>query len=55
LFNAEHHHIHASFPMLVDMDIMAAAVTSDAMGGFLMHIPNTDYEDREIKRSREAR
>jgi hypothetical protein len=41
--------------MLVDMDIMAAAVTSDAMGGFLMHIPNTDYEDREIKRSREAR
>jgi hypothetical protein len=33
------------------MDIMAAAVTTDAMGGFAMHIPNADYEDREIKRS----
>jgi hypothetical protein len=32
------------------MDIMAAAVTTDAMGGFAMHIPNADYEDREIKR-----
>jgi hypothetical protein len=31
--------------MLVNMDIMAAALTSDAMGGFLMLIPNADYED----------
>jgi hypothetical protein len=37
-------------PTLVDMDIMAAPVTTDAMGGFAMHIPNADYEDREIKR-----
>jgi hypothetical protein len=36
--------------MLVNMDIMAAALTSDAMGGFLMLIPNADYEDWEIKR-----
>jgi hypothetical protein len=50
LFNAEHHRVHTSAPTLVDMDIMAAAVTTDAMGGFLMHIPNADYEDREIKR-----
>jgi hypothetical protein len=35
---------------LVDMDIMAAAVNTDAMGGFAMHIPNADYKDREIKR-----
>jgi hypothetical protein len=34
LFNAEHHHIHASVPTLVDMDIMAAAINTDAMGGF---------------------
>jgi hypothetical protein len=34
LFNAEHHRLHASVPMLVDMDIMAAAVNTDAMGGF---------------------
>jgi hypothetical protein len=26
LFNEEHHCVHASVPMLVDMDIMAAAV-----------------------------
>jgi hypothetical protein len=32
------------------MDIMAAAVTTDAMGGFLMHITNEEYKDREIKR-----
>jgi hypothetical protein len=50
LFNAEHHCIHASIPMLVDMDVMAAAVNTDAMGRFSMHIPNADYEDREIKR-----
>jgi hypothetical protein len=50
LFNAERHRVHASVPTLVDMDIMAAAVTKDAMGGFAMHIPNADYEDREIKR-----
>jgi hypothetical protein len=37
-------------PTLVDMDIMAAAVNTDAMGGFSMHIPNADYEDWEIKR-----
>jgi hypothetical protein len=36
--------------MLVDMNIMAAAVTSDSMGGFSMHIPNGDDEDREVKR-----
>jgi hypothetical protein len=35
---------------LVDINIMAAAVNTDAMGGFAMHIPNADYEDREIKR-----
>jgi hypothetical protein len=35
---------------LVDMDIMAAAVNTDTMGGFAMHIPNADYKDREIKR-----
>jgi hypothetical protein len=50
LFNAEHHHIHASVPTMVDMDIMAAAFNTDAMGGFSMHIPNVDYKDREIKR-----
>jgi hypothetical protein len=50
LFNAERHRVHASGPTLVDMDIMAAAVTTDAMGGFAMHMPNADYEDREIKR-----
>jgi hypothetical protein len=50
LFNSERHCLHASVPTLVDMDIMAAAVTTDAMGGFTMHIPNADYEDREIKR-----
>jgi hypothetical protein len=50
LFNAERHRVHASVPTLVDMDIMAAAVNTDAMGGFSMHIPNADYEDREIKR-----
>jgi hypothetical protein len=50
LFNAECHRVHASVPTLVDMDIMAAAVTTDAMGGFAMHIPNADYEDQEIKR-----
>jgi hypothetical protein len=32
------------------MDIMAAAVNTEAMGGFAMHIPNADYEDQEIKR-----
>jgi hypothetical protein len=32
------------------MDIMAAAVNTGAMGRFAMHIPNADYEDREIKR-----
>jgi hypothetical protein len=48
LFNAERHRVHASVPTLVDMDIMAAAVNTDAMGGFSMHIPNADYEDREI-------
>jgi hypothetical protein len=50
LFNAECHRVHANVPTLVDMDIMAAAVTTDAMGGFAMHIPNADYEDQEIKR-----
>jgi hypothetical protein len=50
LFNAEHHRMHASVPMLVDMDIMAAAVNTDAMGGFSMHIPNEDYKDQEFKR-----
>jgi hypothetical protein len=50
LFNSEQHRIHASVSTLVDMDIMAAAVNTDAMGGFTMHIPNVDYEDREIKR-----
>jgi hypothetical protein len=45
LFNAEHHCVHSSVPTLVDMDIMAAAVNTDAMGGFSMHIPNADYED----------
>jgi hypothetical protein len=50
LFNSERHRIHASVATLVDMDIMAAAVNTDAMGGFAMHIPNADYEDREIKR-----
>jgi hypothetical protein len=42
LFNAEHHRVQASVPTLVDMDIMAAAVNTDAMGGFSMHIPNAD-------------
>jgi hypothetical protein len=50
LFNSERHRIHTSVATLVDMDIMAAAVNTDAMGGFAMHIPNADYEDREIKR-----
>jgi hypothetical protein len=50
LFNSKHHRVHASVPTLVNMDIMVAAVTTDAMGGFAMHIPNADYEDREIKR-----
>jgi hypothetical protein len=50
LFNAERHRVHASVPTLLDMEIMAAAVNTDAMGGFSMHIPNADYEDREIKR-----
>jgi hypothetical protein len=50
LFNSERQRVHASVPTLVDMDIMAAAVTTDAMGRFAMHIPNADYEDREIKR-----
>jgi hypothetical protein len=50
LFNSERHRIHASVATLVDMDIMAAAVNTDAMGGFAMHIPNADYEEREIKR-----
>jgi hypothetical protein len=50
LFNSEQHRIHASVATLVDMDIMAAAVNTEAMGGFAMHIPNADYEDREIKR-----
>jgi hypothetical protein len=50
LFNAERHRVHASVPTLVDMDIMVAAVNTDAKGGFVMHIPNVDYEDREIKR-----
>jgi hypothetical protein len=50
LFNSERHRVHASVATLVDMDIMAAAVNTDAMGGFAMHIPNVDYEDREIKR-----
>jgi hypothetical protein len=42
LFNSERHRVHASVPTLVDMDIMAAAITTDAMGGFAMHIPNAD-------------
>jgi hypothetical protein len=50
LFIAEHHRLHASVPMLVNMDIMAAAINTDAMGRFSMHIPNSDYENREIKR-----
>jgi hypothetical protein len=50
LFNAGRHRVHASFPMLVDMDIMSAAVNTDTMGRFAMHIPNADYKDREIKR-----
>jgi hypothetical protein len=50
LFNSERHRVHASVATLVDMVIMAAAVNTDAMGGFAMHIPNTDSEDREIKR-----
>jgi hypothetical protein len=49
LFNAEHHRVHANVPTLVDMDIMAAAVNTDAMVGFSMHIPNADYR---LKRSR---
>jgi hypothetical protein len=51
LFNSERHRVHASVATLVDMDIMAASVTTDAIGSFSMHIPNADYEDREIKRS----
>ena len=50
LFNSDQHRIHASVETLVDMDIMAATVKTDATGGFSMHIPNADYEDREIKR-----
>jgi hypothetical protein len=50
LFNSERHRVHASVARLMDMDIMAAAVNTDAIGGFAMHIPNADYEDREIKR-----
>jgi hypothetical protein len=50
LFNTDRHRVLASVPTLVEMDIMAAAVTTDAMGGFAMHIPNADYKDREIKR-----
>jgi hypothetical protein len=50
LLNLERHRVHASVATLVDMDIMAAAVNTDAMGGFALHIPNADYEDREIKR-----
>jgi hypothetical protein len=50
LFNSERHCVHASVATLVDINIMAAAVNTDAMGGFAMHIPNADYEDREIKR-----
>jgi hypothetical protein len=50
LFNSEQHRIHVSVATLVDMDIMAAAVNTDAMGGFAMHIPTADDEDREIKR-----
>jgi hypothetical protein len=46
LINSEQHRIHKSVATLVDMDIMAAAVKPDAMGGFAMHIPNADYEDR---------
>jgi hypothetical protein len=42
LFIAEHHRLHASVPMLVNMDIMAAAINTDAMGRFSMHIPNSD-------------
>jgi hypothetical protein len=45
LFNKERHRVHASVATLVDMDIMAAAVNTDAMGGFAMHIPKADYED----------
>jgi hypothetical protein len=45
VFNAETNCVHASVPSLVDMDIMAAAVNTDTMGGFSMHIPNVDYED----------
>jgi hypothetical protein len=45
MFNSECHRVHASMPTLVDMDIMAAAVTTNAMGGFTMHIPNADYKD----------
>jgi hypothetical protein len=50
LFNSEQHRIHASVATLVEMDIMAASVNTDAMGGFALHIPNADYKDREIKR-----
>jgi hypothetical protein len=50
LFNSECHRVHASVATLVDMDIMSASVNTDSMGGFEMHIPNADYEDREIKR-----
>jgi hypothetical protein len=45
LFNSERHRVQASVATLVDMDIMAAAVNTDAMGGFAMHIPNVDYQD----------
>jgi hypothetical protein len=55
LFNSERHRVHASVATLVDMDIMAAAVTTDAMGSFAMHIPNADYEDQEIMRGSTTR
>jgi hypothetical protein len=50
LFNSGGHRVCASVATLVDMGIMAATVNTDAMGVFAMHIPNADYEDREIKR-----
>ncbi len=50
LFNSDQQRIHASVETLVDMDLIAATVKTDAEGGFLLHIPNANYEDREIKR-----
>jgi hypothetical protein len=52
LFNSVQHRIHASVATLVDMDIMAAAVNTDAMGGIAMHITT---RTTRIERSREAR